>query len=271
MAFSGYQSIYLAEPMQWATEYLQDVLETLNDSATDEHSLALLSLEREELRLVWRSLFVNRPENTPRPSRESGNPRYSHSSDGAVDGMAIYPERESVFYATGQPGARLFVLRQLLAALPATDNPWHQSNKVALSTACNHLVELSFILSAFAFPLAEKAPAESVVEKALNILGSTNLLPGLTASGQQLHLYCLDYSLPCPAYYLPFSHTLLCGASNLDEDGQLRFLLRQFGKVYYMLRTGRRKEFVNQAITRPAAKRNARRHAVKLLASVSRV
>ncbi|MBS3948547.1 MAG: hypothetical protein KGZ57_09690 [Dethiobacter sp.] len=271
MAFSGDQSICLTEPVQWAKDYLQDILETLGSSATGEHSLVLLSLEKEELRLVWHSLFVNRPENTPRHSRESGKPRKFHSSDGAVDGMSVHPERGPIFYAAGLPGARLFVLRQLLAAMPAAANSRHQSNEVVLSTVCSHLVELSFFLSGFAFPMTEKAPAEAVVEKALSILDGSNLLPRLTVAGQHLHLYCLDYRLPSPAYYLPFSHTLLCGASNLGEEEQLRFLLRQFGKVYYTLRTDRRKEGGDQALNGLAAKRHARHLAAKLLAWISRV
>jgi hypothetical protein len=189
------QDIFHADPVLWAREYLQDILETIEASPEDEHSLALLSLEKEELRQIWQAL-----------------------SAGAHSGP--------VFCGFGLPGARLFVIHQLLAAMPAPAPPRQQSNAAALGKTCRHFLELFFFLSAFAPPLSEKAPEPAAVERALRL--GRRLLPGPSAGGQRLHLYCLDYRLPAPACYLPFSHTLAYGTGTPDRDRQLRYLLRHF-------------------------------------------
>ncbi len=201
------QNMFLAEPVQWAREYLLDILETLDASADDEHCLALLSLEREELLQIWHSV----------------------SADGRDSGP--------VFYCFGRNAPRLFVIHQLLAAMPAAARSRLQSNAASLGKTCRRFLELFFFLSAASGPLTEKAPEPAVIKRALRL--GCRLLPGPAASGQRLSLYCLDYRLPSPACFLPFSHTLVYGASVMSREEQLYRLLRHFACVRQITKTTR--------------------------------
>lgn len=59
---TGSKTIFTAEPVQWAADYVLDILETLQEGATDsEYGLELLALEREELRGVWQELMNTAP------------------------------------------------------------------------------------------------------------------------------------------------------------------------------------------------------------------
>lgn len=199
------KNVFNAEPVQWAADYIQDILETLEDSAQNgEYGLALLALEREELRGIWHEL--------------------NHSM-----AKTAYP----AMCGYGREGARLFIIRQLLAALPPI-NPCPLHNKEQLfSHACKRLIHEFFFLSGFRLALDKKAPSPEVVHRALGILTKSGLSNQLYLGKHMLHIYALEYELPDPAYYIYPSHTILCGATDFDVQGQLHCILHELGHVVY--------------------------------------
>ncbi|MDW7652041.1 MAG: hypothetical protein SCK29_02270 [Bacillota bacterium] len=233
---AGYKNIFTAEPIQWAVDYIQDILETLEEGAIDsDYGLALLALEREELRVILQELQQDVPKvDTP------------------------------VFCAYGRQGARLFVIRQLLSTLPAVEHcPLHSRDHV-YSQACRRLLDESFFLSGFRLSLEKKAPSPETVSRALRILAGSRLAGRLRLNRHPLHLYCLNYELPDPAYYLLPSHTIICGANDFDAHTQLHCLLHEFGHAIYAA-----KPSVKPAVERKkAAEQFANHFAAALLTSV---
>jgi hypothetical protein len=201
----GYKNIFTAEPVQWAADYVLDILETLEEGVQDsKYGLDLLALEREELRGVWHELLSTHP-----------------STEGPV------------FCASGIAGARLFVIRQLLAALPPVKPcPLHDCDEI-FQMACRRLVNEFFILSQFRMSLEKKSPPSALVEKALQIVANRGVTDELLLNGHPLHIYCLDYELPEPACYFFLSHTILCGSSDFDAGRQLHCILHELGHVVY--------------------------------------
>lgn len=236
----GYRNILESEPLQWAVDYLQDILETLEQAGTDSYSMALLALAREELSRLWHKLF-------------------SHS-----------PCKGTVFFASGLHGARLFAVRQLLAAMPPVQPCRLHGESTVLRAACSRLVDTWYFLSAFRLQLEEKPPGEEVVKAALRLLFRHNLLKGLSIAGHPLHVYCLDYRLPHPAYYLPPSHTVVCGTSGMDKEEQLRCLLHEFGHVFYTLRGAGQPQAGSPILRKACAENFAHRFASTLLAQPAR-
>jgi hypothetical protein len=226
---SGIKNITVAEPVQWAVDYLLGILETLEDAPSDsEYGLGLLALEREELRVIWHKLSDGLPVN--------GKP---------------------VFCSVGRDGARLFVLRQLLAALPAVRHcPLHGQEQV-FRQACKRLVDEFFFLSGFRLSLSKKAPSQILVDRALRIVDDRGLSGALRLNGHSLHMYCLDYELPDPAYYLYPSHTILCGATDFDAGRQLHVLLHELGHAVYATRP----------LNRPAASETVRKKTAEQFAN----
>jgi hypothetical protein len=205
MMNSGYKNIFSAEPVQWAVDYLLDILETLEEAPSDsEYGLGLLALEREEMRSIWQQMTAGLP------------------ADGGP-----------VICGYGREGARLFVLRQLLAALPAVKHcPLHGQEQV-FRLACKRLVHEFFFLSGFRLALGKNPPTPALTERALRIVSERGLSQALRLNGHPLHLYCLDYELPDTACYLYPSHTIVCGATDFEAGRQLHVLLHELGHAVY--------------------------------------
>jgi hypothetical protein len=201
---AGYKNIFTAEPVQWAVDYIQDILETLEGAVDNEYGLALLSLEREELRGIWHELCKNTSQ---------------------VEG--------TVHCGFGHDGARLFVIRQLLCALPAVDHCPLYNNDTVFSQACKRLLDEHFFLRSFRLPLDQRAPTPDLVSRALGIVMKNGLADRLLLGNHPLHLYCINYELPSPAYYLYPSHTIVCGTNNFEPHLQLHCLLHELGHVIY--------------------------------------
>ncbi|MBS4032792.1 MAG: hypothetical protein KGZ63_15430 [Clostridiales bacterium] len=234
----GYKDFLLAEPVQWGVDYLQGILETLEESGLEsDYGITLLALEREELREIWYRLL-----DSPRCHTES-----------------------NVFCAYGLQGARLFVIRHLLAALPGTRQCPMHNQEALFRAACKRLVDEYLFLSTFKLTCGEKAPSEEVVVDALNILARKKLLAKLSISGHPLHVYCLNYRMPHPAYYLPPSHTIICGADSMDRYQQLHCLLHEFGHVLYARREAGVALKTDNMLRKQAAEHFANRFARRLL------
>jgi hypothetical protein len=197
--------IFTAEPVQWATDYILDILETLEEVAKDsDYGLALLALEREELRGIWHELIGRLP---------------------ATEGPAIC--------STGRQGAMLFVIRQLLVSLPPLQPCLRHSQDETYHLACKRLTNEVFFLSQFRLSLERKAPAPELVKSALRIVISRGMATDLLLNGCPLHIYCLNYELPEPASYLFPAHTILCGSNDFDANRQLQLILYELGRVVY--------------------------------------
>jgi hypothetical protein len=240
MKTSGCKSLFNAEPVQWAVDYLQGLLEILEQNSMHlSYGGTLLALEREELRQIWHRL------------------------------LAAYSDaRNPVFYVAGIEGARLFVIRQLLAALPPLKPcPLHKP-VVIYRAAARRLAQEHDFLKDFRLPLDEKAPCRSVVEQTLKILADSGLQSRLLLAGRSLHLYCLDYCLPHPAYYLFPSHTIVCGATNQSKDEQIFCLLHEAGHVLYASATSRLPQPADPAARKKAAERFAARFADMMVSPV---
>ena len=204
MTTAGFKNVFTAEPVQWAVDYIQDILETLEGAADNEYGLALLTLEREELRSIWHELCQTQNQ---------------------VEG--------SVLCGFGHEGARLFVIRQLLCALPALSHcPLHNKDTV-FSQACKRLLDEYFFLRSFRLPMDQHAPTSDLVSRALGIVMKNGLANRLLLGNHPLHLYCINYELPSPAYYLYPSHTIVCGTNNFEPHLQLHCLLHELGHVIY--------------------------------------
>lgn len=199
------QHMFTAEPLQWATDYILDILETLEEGAKDSHyGLALLALEREELRGLWHELMGQIP---------------------ATEGPALC--------SNGRQGAMLFVIRQLLVALPPLKPCLYHSQDEIYQLACRRLTNEVFFLSQFRLAHERKAPAPELVRSALRIVISRGMAADLLLNGHPLHIYCLNYELPEPASYLFSSHTILCGSNDFDTNKQLQLILYALGRVVY--------------------------------------
>ncbi|MBS4021821.1 MAG: hypothetical protein KGZ79_05310 [Dethiobacter sp.] len=241
MDATGCKSLFSAEPVQWAVDYLQGLMEILEENTVrSSYGVALLALEREELYQVWHRMLEG----------------YNNDS-------------VSVFYAAGLQGARLFVVRQLLAALPSLKHcPLHNSAAV-YHAAGRRLADEHTFLKSFRLPLEEKPPSAGVLERSLEILASKGMLDRLHLAGRRLHIYCLDYRLPHEAYYLLPSHTIICGAGTLDEQEQLCCLLHEFGHIFYAASACRRQQSHSPTLRQQAAERFAQRFAARLLSSAT--
>ncbi|MCW3488623.1 ImmA/IrrE family metallo-endopeptidase [Dethiobacter alkaliphilus] len=201
---TGSKTIFTAEPVQWAADYVLDILETLQEGATDsEYGLELLALEREELRGVWQELMNTAPQ-----------------------------VKKPVFFAAGREGARLFVIRQLLSVLPARQCLLHDPDRVFQQT-CVRLAHEYFFFAGFHLCLEKKAPPEEIVTRALKIIERQGLSSKMLLGEHPLHIYCLDYEMPDPAYYLYPSHAIVCGATDFTPQRQLHCLLHELGHVVY--------------------------------------
>lgn len=201
---AGYKSVLTSEPIQWAADFLQSIYETVGESGLDsEYGLALLALEREELRSQYHSLLPSSPPGA------------------------------SVHFFEGRDGACLFVLRQLLAVLPAAEPcPVHHRDTV-FQAACRRLQEEYQFLSSFRLTLEKSPPPLPLARLAVDILRANGIQNRLLSAGHPLHLYSLAYEMPAPGYYLYPSHTIICGASDFDRRGQLHCLLHELGHVVY--------------------------------------
>jgi hypothetical protein len=202
---SAYMNVYTAEPIQCAVDYLLDILETLEETTSEcEYGLELLALEREELRGIWQQLIDDAPA--------SGSP---------------------AFCGFGREGARLFVIRQLIAALPAVRQcPLHDQDQV-FQLACKRLLDEFFFLSSFRLSLEKKTPPSALVNRALRVVTERGMADLLFLNGHPLHIYCLDYEMPDAAYYLYPSHTIVCGANDFEAGRQLHMLLHELGHAVY--------------------------------------
>ena len=170
----AYKNFLSAEPVQWGVDYLQGILETLEESSLESgYGITLLALEREELQEIWYKLLETQPCHT----------------------------ENNVFSAHGRQGAQLFVIRHLLATLPGPRQcPLHNQNAL-FQAACKRLVDEYLFLSTFKLTCGEKAPTQEIVNEAVTILSRQKLLAKLSLAGHPLHVYCIDYSLPHRAYY----------------------------------------------------------------------
>jgi hypothetical protein len=144
-----------------------------------------------------------------------------------------------VFCCFGRNAFRLFVIHQLLAAMPAVTISRPQSNSGLLGTACRRFLELHFFLSLFTHPLNEGRPETSETERSL--LAAARLLQCSAKDGQRLHLYCPDYRLPAPAYYLPFSDSVLCETRSF---GKGEFVYSLFRNISLARQKDKRATFV---------------------------
>jgi hypothetical protein len=230
------KSFLSAEPVQRAVDYLNGILEILWEAPGSEYGLKLLALEREELQEIYRNLLDGFPQN-----------------------------KESVFYIAGKEGARLFVVRQVLAALPPVNAcPLHNQDEL-FRAACSRLADEQEFLANFRLCLDKKILSESVVCRAVELIRRNKMVDRLSLSGHPLHVYCLNYLLPHPAYYLATSHSVLCGASSLNEEQQLHCLLHEFGHVLYTVR-GSLRTPANRKLRKQASEQFANRFATGLLA-----
>lgn len=233
------RNIFNTEPVQWAADYIQDILETLEESADDgEYGLALLSLEREELRGIWHELIQSMPK-------------------------TAYP----AICGYGRQGAQLFIIRQLLAALPPlTHCPLHNQNEI-FSHVCKRLVDEFFFLSGIRLAIDTKGPSPEIIHRALGIMTKSGLAKQLYLGNHMLHIYVLEYELPDPAYYIYPSHTILCGATNFDARGQLHCILHELGHVIYAAKKAGT-EVNHAALRKKAAEQFANRFAASHLTLV---
>ncbi len=202
-----YKEFLLAEPIQWGANYLQGLLETLEESSLESsYGIPLLALEREELQEIWNSLMD------------------SHT----------YRKENNVLLACGVQGARLFVIHHLMSTLPQRRQySLHEQNSL-FHTSCKHLVDAYFFLSIFKPLNKEKALCLDTIDHALNIVARERMLSKLSLSGNPLHIYSLDYNLPRSTYYLSSSHTIICGAGSANYHIQLYDLLHELGHVLYL-------------------------------------
>lgn len=202
------------------------------------YGLQLLALEREELRSIWHELMNGLP---------------------AANGP--------VFCAFGQEGARLFVIRQLLAMLPSAHHCLLHNQDAVFHGACRRLVDEFMFLSGFRLSMEYRTPDTDIVSAALRIVSGRGLDNQLKIGNHPLHLYCLDYRLPEPAYYLYPSHTVVCGATQFDKRRQLHCLLHELGHVVYAAKqTGGFN--ADKTARKNAAEQFANRFAVTMLTSV---
>jgi hypothetical protein len=240
---SGLSGLLQAEPVQWAVDYLEELLAILNENSVNHrYGTSLLALEREELRQVWRKLSGGRDQ---------------HAGP--------------VFTAYGLAGARLFVTRQLTCILPPVGLcRLHDSETVYKAVTARLESEMIFLRS-FKLSLTEKPPLPSTVSRAVAMAAKAGLLGRLSLAGNRLHIYCLDYSLPAPAYYLYPTHSVLCGASALDSGEKLRCLLHEFGHVVHAGLAARRPPQADAALRRGEAERFAHRFAAIMLESGGRL
>lgn len=235
----GYKGFLLAEPVQWSVDYLQGILETLEESSLESgYGITLLALEREELREIWCRLLETNP---------------------------CLTEKNNVFSAYGLQGARLFVIRHLLATLPGPRHCPLHNQEALFRAACKRLVDEYLFLSTFKLTCGEKAPSQEVVNDALNILASKKMLAQLSLGGHPLHVYCIDYNMPHPAYYLFPSHTIICGADSMDRHEQLHCLLHEFGHVMYARKVAGLALKRDNMLRKQAAEQFAHRFAKRLL------
>ncbi len=238
MAITGRKSIFSVEPIQWAVDYLQSLLDILEEKKIgSNYGSALLALEREELHQVWRRLL------------------------GSYD-----KDCNPVFYAGNKEGARLFVVRQLLAALPPLKPCVLHGSATVFEAAAKRLAEEHDFLGSFSLPLDEKAPGAEIVTRAVDIIAARGMCDRLVLSGRRLHVYCLEYKLPHPAYYLYPSHTIICGATNFNEEEQLHCLLHEFGHILYASST--RRLPADATLRKKMAERFAHKFASSLLPRV---
>jgi hypothetical protein len=234
----GYKGFLSAEPVQWGVDYLHGILETLEESSLESgYGITLLALEREELREIWCRLL---------------DPQLYHTEN-------------NVFSAYGLQGARLFVIRHLLATLPELRQCPLHNHEALFHAACKRLVDEYLFLSTFKLTCGEKAPSQAVVGYALEILARKKLLAKLSLGEHHLHIYCLDYMMPHPAYYLPPSHTIICGADSMDRHGQLHCLLHEFGHVLYAREEAGVALKTDNMLRKQAAEQFAHRFAKRLL------
>ncbi|MBS3899951.1 MAG: hypothetical protein KGZ54_04550 [Dethiobacter sp.] len=197
--------IFTAEPVQWATDYIFDILETLEEGAKNsDYGLALLALEREELRGIWHELNGQLP---------------------ATEGNALC--------LSGRQGTMLFVIRQLLVSLPPLKPCLRYGQDETYQLACKRLTNELFFLAQFRRSPERKAPAPELVKNALRIIISRGMAAELLLNGSPLHIYCLNYVLPQPTSYIFTSHTILCGSSDFDENRQLQLILYELGRAIY--------------------------------------
>ncbi|MBS4008749.1 MAG: hypothetical protein KGZ45_10075 [Clostridium sp.] len=200
--------IFTAEPVKWATDYILDILETLEEGAKDsDYGLALLALEREELRGIWHELIGRLP---------------------ATEGSALC--------LTGREGTMLFVIRQLLVSLPPAKPCLRHSKDETYHLACKRLTNELFFLSQFSLSLERKEPTPELVKSALHIVISRGMAADLFLNGFPLHIYCLNYVMPEPVSYLFPSHTILCGSNDFDANRQLQLILYELGRVIFTAR-----------------------------------
>ncbi|MBT9167629.1 MAG: hypothetical protein DDT19_00967 [Syntrophomonadaceae bacterium] len=202
---SKFKYFFTAEPVQWATDYILDILETLEEGAKNcDYGLTLLALEREELRGIWHELIGQLP---------------------ATEGPALC--------LTGRQGTMLFVIRQLLVSLPPLKPCLHHGQDETYQLAYKQLTNELFFLSQFRLSHERKAPTLEIVNNALRIVISRGMAGDLLLNGYPLHIYCLNYELPKPASYLFPSHTILCGSNDFDANRQLQLILYELGRVVY--------------------------------------
>lgn len=234
---AGYKNVFNAEPVQWAADYILDILETLEEGVQDsEYGLALLALEREELRGIWHQLMHTVPEN-----------------------------EGPVICGFGREGARLFVIRQLLAALPPIKPCPLHGNEEVYHMACRRLVNEFFFLSQFRLVLDSQPPPQELVKRAIRVVVERGMGRELMLNGHPLHLYCLNYQLPDPACYLYPSHTIACGTNHFDTGRQLHMLLHELGHVVFAARQAGVCQTADSRQRKKAAEQFANRFAAKHL------
>ncbi len=233
----GPNGLLRSEPVQWAVDYLGGLLEILDEQSVNiGYGSALLALEGAELRQVPQKLAEGR-----------GN------------------KRRAVFIAFGLTGARLFVARQITAALPPVGLCRLYDSKTVYSSIRARLADELAFFQGFRLPLTEKPPSPSVVNRALAVTAGSGMLGRLNLAGSRLHIYCLDYTLPAPAYYLYRTHSILCGASDLDDSQKLHCLLHELGHVIHAALTAGRPPQADPELRRGEAERFAHRFARRLL------
>lgn len=232
MHAQSYKDILKSEPVQWAVDYLSEIIGILREGNLDQsYALALLELEREELLLLHRRLQPPDP-----------------------------PEGSPVIFHEGLSGARLLVIRQLLALFPKPGTCRHHDRQAVLSAIISRLQAEKEFFSRFKLSLEHAAPSKELVQQALCILSSHRLLERVSLPGRRLQLYCIGYTLPHPAYYLYRTHSIVCGASPLEPGEKLRCLLHEFGHAVLAVVTAGR------PVDRESGERFARRFSAVLLA-----
>lgn len=231
MQAQSYKDVFRSEPVQWAVDYLSGIVNILRENTLDpSYALSLLELEREELLLFHRQL------QPPEPRDDS-----------------------PVIYSEGLPGTRLFVIRQLLALFPRGRACRHHDPQAVVSAVISRLLAEKEFFSRFQLALDQSAPSGELVQQAILILSQHRMLDRLSLPGRHLQLYCVNYTMPHPAYYLYRTHSILCGASPLAPEEKLRCLLHEFGHAVLAVLT------YGKNVDRADGERFARRFSTALM------